>query len=248
MLSFRHGDVVVTSRDGTRGARDKDGDRQRGRGEGGGALDGAAAVRGDGGRDAQVALSSIVPVHMREQVSERIVQQYAADMVRPTQVFPPIVLFHDGERYRLADGMHRVQAAKTLDLPDFEARVLAGGERKAVEYAALEAPKLQTKPPYTDSDKQLRVKRMWETYPEWHQGEAQTSKRQIADSCGVSAPTVEAAIERYGLSVKPVTDKTEPDETPAPAGASRQKRRRPPSNRMARPRSAGSPGRASPTR
>lgn len=167
------------------------------------------------GETRRIALSLITPVQMREQTSDRIVQQYAADMARPTQTFPPIVLFYDGEHYWLADGMHRLLAAKTLGLPDIWARVLRGGEREAVEYAALEAPKDHSKVAYGEGDKQLRVKRMWEVHPEWHHGGASTHK--IAESCEVNQSTVVRAMARYSLSDALASDTSTPSiDMPSP--------------------------------
>jgi SAM-dependent methyltransferase len=50
--------------------------------------------------------------------------------------FPPIVVFDDGETLRLADGFHRVSAARFLGLADVEAEVNRGSREEAMIYAA----------------------------------------------------------------------------------------------------------------
>lgn len=163
-----------------------------------------------------VALSAIRPVQMREQMNERVVRLYATDMARETQAFPPIVLFYDGHDYWLGDGMHRCAAAAMIARTDILARILPGGEREAVEYAATEAPKDHSKVAYNEGDKQLRVRRMWEMHPEW--AVERISNVRIAEACGVSTDTARRARDRYGLSYAPAQDNpaTSPIPTPAP--------------------------------
>ena len=48
----------------------------------------------------------------------------------------PVVVFDDGETKRLADGFHRVEAARKLGLTTIPAEVHKGGQDDAVEYAA----------------------------------------------------------------------------------------------------------------
>ena len=45
-----------------------------------------------------------------------IVQEYSEAM-RSGSMFPPVDVYHDGENYWLADGFHRVHAAKDVGLP-----------------------------------------------------------------------------------------------------------------------------------
>src|SRR5205809_714238 len=49
--------------------------------------------------------------------------------------FPPIVLFTDGEHYWLADGFHRVLAARAAGLSEFPADVRPGTERDAMLFS-----------------------------------------------------------------------------------------------------------------
>ncbi|MBW4640774.1 MAG: ParB/RepB/Spo0J family partition protein [Gloeocapsa sp. UFS-A4-WI-NPMV-4B04] len=49
--------------------------------------------------------------------------------------FPPILVFYDGEKYWLADGFHRVAAAKKLELSEIAATIRKGTRRDAVLYS-----------------------------------------------------------------------------------------------------------------
>lgn len=70
---------------------------------------------------------------------EKLVAQYAEAM-KDGAVFPPVVVFADGEKYYLADGFHRVGAARAIKAKTIEADVheLLHGEspqRSAILYA-----------------------------------------------------------------------------------------------------------------
>ena len=49
--------------------------------------------------------------------------------------FPPIVLFTDGQHYWLADGFHRILAARDAGLSEFPADVRPGTERDALLFS-----------------------------------------------------------------------------------------------------------------
>lgn len=67
----------------------------------------------------------------RAMVSDETVNDYA-DAMREGAQFPPIVVFHDGANYWLADGFHRVAAAKKAELTEIPADVRQGDQRVAV--------------------------------------------------------------------------------------------------------------------
>ena len=50
-------------------------------------------------------------------------------------VFPPVIVFHDGADYWLADGFQRLIAAEELGLTEFSADVREGTRRDAILYA-----------------------------------------------------------------------------------------------------------------
>jgi hypothetical protein len=50
-------------------------------------------------------------------------------------VFPPVVVFHDGAEYWLADGFHRIRAHQRLHRYEVDADVIEGTRRDAILYA-----------------------------------------------------------------------------------------------------------------
>lgn len=80
------------------------------------------AIRLDGETQARVALDST-------QVSEY------AEAMRDGDKFPPIVVFHDGSDYWLADGFHRYHATKQIGHASIEAEVKVGTVQEAQIYA-----------------------------------------------------------------------------------------------------------------
>ena len=80
------------------------------------------AIRLDGETQARVALDS-------SQVAEY------AEAMRDGDKFPPIVVFHDGSDYWLADGFHRYHATKQIGHASIEAEVKVGTVEEAQIYA-----------------------------------------------------------------------------------------------------------------
>ena len=71
---------------------------------------------------------------VRTEISSDVVAAYAERMTEG-DVFPPISVFSDGNRYILADGFHRVMAAKRNGFTDIEANVLQGAAKDALWYS-----------------------------------------------------------------------------------------------------------------
>lgn len=71
---------------------------------------------------------------IRVSINENVVTDYAEQMTEGVE-FPPIVLFHDGVRYYLADGFHRTLAAKRNQFRDIEADVEVGTRADALWFA-----------------------------------------------------------------------------------------------------------------
>jgi transposase-like protein len=61
----------------------------------------------------------------RARIREDIVEEYAQDM-KSGAPFPPLVVFHDGKDYWLADGFHRWGAAMALHLDAIECEIRQG--------------------------------------------------------------------------------------------------------------------------
>ena len=67
----------------------------------------------------------------RVEINATTVADYAADMASGA-VFPPVVVYFDGTDYWLADGFHRVRAARAIDRDEIDAEVREGTARDAV--------------------------------------------------------------------------------------------------------------------
>lgn len=120
----------------------------------------------------------------RAAISEDTVSDYAEAMQAGDQ-FPPITVFHDGVDYYLADGFHRLHAAKRLHKASIQADVKTGTLRDAILYS-LRANRdhgLRR----NNADKRNIIKTLLEDF-EW----GELSVNQMADICGVSPQLVVA--------------------------------------------------------
>ena len=128
------------------------------------------AIRIDGGTQSRAGTNGVT------------VYEYANAM-REGELFPPIVVFHDGEHYWLADGFHRLAATKEAGFKEIVCEVQQGTQRDAVLYsvAANSTHGLRR----TNADKRRAVETLLKD-EEW----GKWSDREIARKCGVSQPFV----------------------------------------------------------
>ncbi len=68
---------------------------------------------------------------MRVDMKPDIVREYA-DAMADGAVFEPVDVYYDGSIYWLADGYHRVEAARKLERETIDAEVREGGKRDAI--------------------------------------------------------------------------------------------------------------------
>lgn len=115
-------------------------------------------------------------------MSLETVNSYAEDMLAG-DTFPPIIVYRDGEAYYLADGYHRVEAARKIDRHEIEAEIRDGTAREAIltGIGANATHGLRR----TNADKRRAIERLLAD-PEW----ARWSDRQIAKTAKVSHPLV----------------------------------------------------------
>jgi hypothetical protein len=116
-------------------------------------------------------------VRARAALDENAVEEYA-DAMRAQAKFPPVVVFEEYEALWLADGHHRVEAARRVGRMAIRAEVHAGGRREALLHAcgANATHGLRR----TNADKRQAVTLMLDD-PEWRQW----SSREIARRCAV---------------------------------------------------------------
>jgi hypothetical protein len=130
------------------------------------------------GRPRKVMLDSIEyePQNQaRVQLNNDTVAEYADAMGRKEKL-PPIVCYHDGSTYWLADGFHRYHAARKRSEKWIDAQVIKGSRDDARWHAA--GANTQHGLNRTTADKQKAVRLALELRPT-------LSDRKIAEHCGV---------------------------------------------------------------
>jgi ElaB/YqjD/DUF883 family membrane-anchored ribosome-binding protein len=115
----------------------------------------------------------------RAVLSETVVQEYT-EVIREGGKMPPVIVFHDGTEYHLADGWHRYFAHKSAGFLDIEAEVIEGTRRDAILYSVSANDKHGLRRSNVDKRKAVMV--LLEDF-EWNEW----SDTKIATQCGVSA-------------------------------------------------------------
>ena len=121
-------------------------------------------------------------VQPRVGLDEATVAEYGERMT-DGDVFPPVIAFATGEALVLADGFHRVAAAKRAGLHAITARVKHGTLRDAVLHALRE--NLTHGLPMTAAERRAGARRLLAD-PEW----SQWSDREIARHCGLTSMSI----------------------------------------------------------
>lgn len=114
----------------------------------------------------------------RAAINTEIVEQYAGEM-GDGATFPPIIVFHDGKTYWIADGFHRFYAASNLGLAVMDCDVREGGLRDAILFSCSANASHGLR--RTNEDKRRAVMRLLDDM-EW----SMWSDREIGRRCGVS--------------------------------------------------------------
>lgn len=141
-------------------------------------------------RIALEALTVDPGLQTRAAMNDATVAEYAEALLAG-EVLPAVVVFRDGEGIWLADGFHRVAAAKHAGLADIEAVVHDGGRREAMLHAVGANARHGLR--RTNADKRRAVELLLAD-AEW----SRWSDRAIAEKCGVDHKTVGAI--RAGLT------------------------------------------------
>lgn len=119
---------------------------------------------------------------LRVEIDYHTVDDYAAAYQSGAKM-PPLVVFHDGATYWLADGFHRWHASKKAGLEKIACDVQQGSQREAILYAvgANDTNGLRRKP----ADKRCAVLKLLHD-PEW----SKRSNTWIAEAAKVDPKTV----------------------------------------------------------
>jgi ParB-like chromosome segregation protein Spo0J len=124
----------------------------------------------------------------RAAVHAEVVESYAEEMKGGAD-FPPIVVFFDGKEYWLADGFHRLIAARGIGWKSIQALVRQGTRREAVLYSAGANARHGLRRSNADKRRAVEILLRDEEWGKW-------SDREISRRCAVSADLV-AEIRRF---------------------------------------------------
>jgi hypothetical protein len=118
----------------------------------------------------------------RVKLDDSTVARYVEALQRGDK-FPAVTVFYDGGKYWLADGFHRVSAAKQAGIAEIEVEIRDGGKKEALLFsvAANEEHGL----PRTQADRRKAVTTLLK-YPDLNQ----LSDREIGRLCRVDHKTV----------------------------------------------------------
>lgn len=112
----------------------------------------------------------------RVMINEDTVADYAEAMESGVE-FPPIVVYHDGTDYYMADGFHRCLGASRIGLKEISAEIRKGTRIDALKYAL--GANCTNGLRRTNDDKHRCVEIALREFPDW-------SDRKIEEACGVS--------------------------------------------------------------
>lgn len=124
-------------------------------------------------------------------VDSSVVEEYREAMELEA-VFPPIVAYYDGVDYWLADGFHRIEAARSLKKKKLDVEVRKGTVRDAQLYAMQANLKHGARATRADKEKAVLFLLKDEEWSKWSQGD-------IAKQAGVAPSTVANIRQREGL-------------------------------------------------
>ena len=131
----------------------------------------------------------------RQGIVNETVDKYAERMIEG-DVFPDVILFHDGSGYYIGDGHHRVLASMRNDFIDIDAEVRPGTQQDALWYA-LGANRLNGQG-MTRGDIRHAVAIALKTWPEKTQ---QAIADQVGCSQGLVCKVKEALITENNCSI-----------------------------------------------
>lgn len=118
----------------------------------------------------------------RMSINPEVIDEYAEAMTQGAE-FPPLTVYRDGSTFWLADGFHRIAAAKYAGKQHIVCDVQQGTIRDAILHAVGANANHGMR--RTNADKRRAVETLLKD-DEW----ARWSDNKIADSCGVSVPFV----------------------------------------------------------
>lgn len=137
-------------------------------------------------------------LQIRVEMQDECIEDYAAAYRERPEEMPPVVVFYDfmGDTYYLADGFHRVAAAKRAECTKIKAEVHEGTYKAALKYALGANAKHGLR--RTNADKRNAMEIAWRNRATIFGAEKPT-ERQFAEICAVSNGTAHNFLADIGL-------------------------------------------------
>jgi ParB-like chromosome segregation protein Spo0J len=148
----------------------------------------------------------------RGELDLEVVDRYADEMENEAQ-FPPVIVFHDGSLHWLADGFHRLFAAKKAGQITIRCDVKQGTQRDAILYSL--GANAEHGLPRSNEDKRRAVATLL-VDPEW----SEWSDNVIAGKTAVSQPFVSKL--RRELSQNVLSEESDDQDAPLPQPTKRR--------------------------
>ena len=139
--------------------------------------------------------------HPRAEVDQQLVAEYA-EALREGATFPPIDVFRQGKKYLLADGRHRVEAARQLARKTIKAKIRLGDKREAILFAVGANTEHGQRRSNADKRKAVRIILTDKIWWEW-------SDNAIAQRCCVS----DGLVKEMRAEVRPHLPELEDSDT-----------------------------------
>lgn len=148
---------------------------------------------------------------VRADIRSDVVTEYAEAYLAKAKL-PPVDAFHDGGKYLLADGFHRVMGASKAGLTSLEAEVHRGTRLDCIKFALSANAHHGVR--RTNADKRHAVEIALREFPK-------LSNVAIAEICAVSAPFVLDLRKDQGVTVTPCSSATDSESTKLDSEAKR---------------------------
>jgi hypothetical protein len=140
---------------------------------------------------------------VRADIRSDVVEDYS-ESFKAKSKFPPVDVFHDGGKYLLADGFHRVMGASKAGLTSLEAEVHRGTRLDCIKFALSANAHHGVR--RTNADKLRSVEIALKEFPK-------LANRAIAEICAVSHPFVATIRPAQVVTVTTCTSATASEST-----------------------------------
>lgn len=142
----------------------------------------------DESRRVQLSQLNTTDIQVRVRLDQHVVAEYAERM-QDNELLPSIVVYDDGKTLFVADGLHRVAAARKMQFPDIEAEVRKGTRQEALWWSLTANKSHGLRLSRTDVRHAIHI--ALKEFPE-------KSLNSIAKQIGCSDATVKSVREEMG--------------------------------------------------